>query len=448
MGEEHGFPESFCPQCNPNPKFPNVGEAAATPAADWCAGHGLPESKCTKCNPGLTAKFKEAKDWCEEHGFPESVCPICNPQTPPAGTPGSGTLAAGTKIRFRSAAIEKAAGIEVARVEKATVGSGVACTAHIDFNRNRLADVRALVPGVVKELRADVGDTMKKGAPLFVLASTRVGELRAKARGLEQRVRTARANSKRKKQLFAEGVMSKRAVELAEQELAVAESERASARSALRLAGARSGGSGTYTLAAPIAGTVVRRPGVVGAYATAETSLATVADVSTMWALFDVPESKAAQVRVGQSVSVIVESAGKTSFRGEVTWVAAEVDPKTRMVPARAELPNPKGALRANQFARAVIHTGEEAEAVVVPRAAVQRLAKESVVFVRLGEGLYEPRVVEVGLSGAVPDAVQASGDLRVGEDVVTTGAFLLKTELSPDSIGAGCCEVEPPGGE
>ena len=80
---------------------------------------------------------------------------------------------------------------------------------------------------------------------------------------------------------------------------------------------------------------------------------------------------------------------------------------------------------------------------VVVPRAAVQRARSVSLVFVRLADDLYEARRVTVG-TGA-DDVVSVSGRLRAGDDVVTDGSFLLKTETLKDSIGAGCCDVDGP---
>ncbi len=435
--EQHGFAESFCPICKPDASFPSLGSAPAV--ADWCGEHRVPESKCTKCNPKLAAQYEKSGDWCGAHGFPKSVCPVCNPQSPPVGAPGSGGIIPGTKIRFRSAEVEKTAGIETVQARRASVGSGVSCTARIDYDRNKLADIRALVPGVVRKLRVDLGQSVKKGAALFVLESTQVGELHSRVPGLEQRVRTARANQKRKNQLVADGLLAQRELEIAQQESASAESDLASARSGLRLAGASGGGS--YVLTAPLAGTLVRRPAVVGAYATAETSLGTVADTSTMWALFDVPEASASAVLVGQSVTITFDGAGDVDRRGEITWVGSEVDPKTRMVAARAEIENKSGTVRANQFARAVIETTSSTDGMMVPRSALQRFGGKTLVFVRLRAGLYEPRLVVAGRGDA--QEVQITGDVKANDAVVTTGAYLLKTELSPESIGAGCCDVE-----
>ena len=109
-----------------------------------------------------------------------------------------------------------------------------------------------------------------------------------------------------------------------------------------------------------------------------------------------------------------------------------------------AEVPNEDGRLRANQFARARIQTGAPRTAVAVPRDSVQRVGEREVVFVRVGNGVYEPRVVRRFGDGP---SVQLEGRVQAGDAVVTTGAVLLRTEIMPGSIGAGCCEVDPPGG-
>jgi len=79
---------------------------------------------------------------------------------------------------------------------------------------------------------------------------------------------------------------------------------------------------------------------------------------------------------------------------------------------------------------------------VLVPKAAVQWEGCCNIVFVRANERLFTPRKVRLG-----PDAGErwvVEEGLRVGETVVTTGSFLLKTEILKGSIGAGCCEVSP----
>jgi cobalt-zinc-cadmium efflux system membrane fusion protein len=409
-------------------------------ADDWCAGHGLPESKCTICNPELIEGFKAAGDWCAEHGLPESACPQCNPVAPPGGF-GSAEVAPGTRIRFKSPEIERASGIATERARPGGLAVDIECTARVDFDRNRLADIRASVPGVVREVKIDLGDRVVEGAELFAVESPEIGDLQARLRAAREHVQIARAFYDRQLELRTQEIVSDRQVDLAREGLETEEAELGSIEVGLRIAGASEDSlDGTLRVRAPIAGTVVRRPATLGTFATSEVSLATIAETSRMWALLDVREADARALQVGQPVTIHVDGLAGREFAGTVTWIASEVDRRTRTVAARAEVANDRDLLRAEQFARATIRVADSDGALVVPHAAVQRIGEESVVFVRTGEGLYEPRTVLSGRSSA--EGIEVHGALLEGEPVVTEGAFLLKTELSREDIGAGCCEV------
>ncbi len=475
---EHELPESVCPVCNPMlppgsavhddhdrddhdrddhddhghadghvEPVDSAGLGRIGDPIDWCAEHGLPESMCTLCNPELTAGFQASGDWCAEHALPESVCPLCNPMEPPPGVAAPGPIAPGTRVRFSSPAIEQAAGIETVAATHRDMGVGVEATARIAFDQNALAEVRSPVSGIVQAVAVDLGDTVAVGDTLFTLESARVGDLQARRSAVRERVTTADANLARQEELLAGSVASRRQVEVAREEMEAARAELRAIEQSLRISGAsRSGRSGTFSVTAPIGGTIVRRPGVVGTFAGEADALATIVDTSRMWAILDVPEWDAGAVHMGQRVDVRVDGVGGQVFEGRVTWIATEVDARTRTVKVRVALENPDHALRSGQFARATVQVEAHEGAVSVPLDAVQRVDDDSVVFVRTEPGVFEPRVVQPGRSDG--RLVQLEGAVAAGELVVTTGAFLLRTELSRDSIGAGCCEVEGPGGD
>ncbi len=408
-----------------------------------CGEHGLPKALCTRCNPALIPVFKARGDWCGEHGLPESICPDCGPKETPRSDENADIE--GRTVRFPSPDIEKAAGIRTIKARRSRAAPSVECTARIMFDGDRVAEIRAIVPGIVRRVRVALGADVKRGAALFDLESTRVGKTQGALQTALEHVRTARANLKRQSALRKEGIASAREVELAQQEQAAAQARARAARATLRMAGAtKKTPSGRFTLTAPMAGTVVRRPAVVGALASETMSLATIVDTSVMWALCDVPEAEASLVALGQKATVFVEGGGGPGFVGKITWISNEVNPRSRTVTARALMPNPDGLLRANQFVRARVETRAARTTLSVPRAAVQRMGDREVVFIRAAQGVYHPRVVR-RLGGG--DPVQVEGSIRHGDAVVTTGAILLRTEITPDSIGAGCCEVDPPGG-
>ena len=432
-----------CEERTARPKRPKTSPSAK----GMCVEHGVPEALCTKCNPALATVFEAKGDWCVEHGFPESYCPICNPDVrfPDVDASRSGLPAIEARtVRFRTPATERAAGIATEVAVDATAAAQVECSARIAFDADRVADIRALVPGIIRRVRVELGTSVRRGTPLFELESTRVGEIQAALETARERGGAARANLDRQRKLRKLDVASARQVELAGRELAEASAAARAAEATLRMAGAaRAAPTGRYKLVAPIAGTVVRRPAVLGLLATESVSLATIADTSVMWALCEVPESDASRVEVGQRVRVFVGGREDEPFDGEVSWIAAEVDARTRTVTARADVPNMDGRLRANQFARARIQTNAPKTAVAVPRSAVQRVEGAEVVFVRTATAVYEPRIVKRTGGGSL---VQVEGRVERGDEVVTTGAVLLRAEIMPGSIGAGCCETTPGG--
>ncbi|MFY2558020.1 efflux RND transporter periplasmic adaptor subunit [Corallococcus terminator] len=435
---EHGVPESQCFQCNPNLTF----TAKATEPKDWCKEHAVPESKCTKCHPALVAKFIEAGDYCREHGFPESVCPYCHPDLVKAAGAAPPTFPEpGTRVRLASAETAIEAGIQTRRVVKRPFARTLEVVGQLDFNNNRRAQLSTRGEALIVEVRADVGDEVKAGQPLVVVTSGAVGADQGRLSSAQARVEAARAALTRQQSLVAGGISARKSVEQAQADVVAAEAERDAARASLTASGASvHSQQGTYVLTAPFAGTVVSRDAVPGRQVDAGQTLLQIADLSTLWALLEVPEADASEVRAGQPVTLSFESMPGETREATLTRVGASVDPATRTVRARVELPNPEGALKAGLFLRARVQVAAEHPALLVPREAIQRAEGRTLIFVKKDAGLYEPVAVELG--AGTREAVEVVKGLSEGQEVVTTGAFLLKTEILKESIGAGCCET------
>lgn len=431
--DEHGTAESLCKQCNPSLDF----SAKAAPE-DWCNEHNVPESMCTKCKPALVAKFVEAGDFCREHGFPESVCPICHPEL--VKKRGKGAVEA-TKVRLASPETSQQAGITTVRVMKRRLAPSVDVVGQLEFDQNRLAQLTSRGEALVAEVKVDIGDEVRAGQPLLVLISGAIGADQAQLTSAKAHLATAKAAHEREQRLADKGVSPRRDAESAEKELAAAQAEYDAASSALGAAGAGSSGSGgRYVLSAPFAGVVVARDAVVGRSASAGQLLIEIADLSTMWAVLEIPEARAREVKRGQTVALSFEGSNEV-WTVKIARVASSVDPATRTVQARVELPNPERDLKAGTFLRAQVELAAPRETLVVPKASIQRMDGKTVVFIKTGAGQYEPASVDVGVTTL--EAAEILAGLEPGTEVVTTGAFLLKTEVLKDSIGAGCCADE-----
>lgn len=434
------------------------GGPAAHPG-DWCGEHGVPESECTRCKPRLIPEFQARHDWCGEHGLPESQCPLCHPEhlregvTPPrpgdappppshgareapAADAGASGVRPGTTVRLARPAVAERVGIQTVAAEARAIADEVAAPVRLDFDPARLARISARVPGVVRTVPAELGAVVRVGDLLLTLDSAVAAATRADLAAAATRAANAEVALRRAREVRAAGLGLPSDLEGAETAAAAARAELASLRATSAMTGA--GGGRLVRVLAPRAGVVVRRGASVGQQVTAEEVLIEVADPSRMWAILDVLDADAPRLAVGQSVTIAMDGVA-APFQAPLAWLSPVVDPHTRTVQARVELPNADGRLRANAFGRARVAVGSSQVGVVVPRDALQRVGEEDVVFVARAPLAYEARVVTVAVRAT--REVQLAAGVTAGERVVTTGGFALKTELLRESIGAGCCD-------
>lgn len=431
------------PKAPADPTAASVVSAPVVSADAVCAPHGVLTAVCAKCTPAVAAVFQAKGDWCAEHGFAESFCPICHPEREGrpalAIVPDDDAPRDGTKIRFKTRETARLAGLEVVLASAGAPTATVSAVARVVYDGGKVAMVSAPVPGVISEVRADVGRRVRRGDTLAMVQSAAIGEGRSQSAAVLARVSAAELTLQRQRDMFAAGVASAREVQEAELALTAAQAERAGLDAQLRMVGV--GTAGAYALVAPLSGEVTRREVSLGMGVEGGTLLYEIVDASTMWAEVDVPEGDLAQVRVGSAATLVLDSLPDRSFSGLITYIAPNVSVQTRTALARIALPNPDGALRGNMYGSAQIAVAGGGESVTVPSTAVQRAKGVDFVFVRLADDTFEARRVRVGTRSA--DEVTLLSGIAAGEPVVTTGSFLLKTETLKDSIGAGCCDVE-----
>ena len=199
------------------------------------------------------------------------------------------------------------------------------------------------------------------------------------------------------------------------------------------------GNSSLVLVRAPAAGVVTERAVNPGAGISAGANLFTISNLSSVFAIANVPESQLAQVRVGTPAEIRTPALGDGVLRGQISYVDPRLDETTRTARARIELPNPGGRLRAGVFVEVGFQTttgGAAGEELVVPSAAVQRIGEESIVFIPKEDepGAFERREIEIG--GESDGYVRVLSGLKAGERVVTKGSFTLKTQTQKGEMG------------
>jgi Cu(I)/Ag(I) efflux system membrane fusion protein len=195
---------------------------------------------------------------------------------------------------------------------------------------------------------------------------------------------------------------------------------------------------------APRDGSVLRRTVSVGTAIDPSTELMTIVDLSEVWVLAEIPVSDAADIAPGAAATLEFPGTAEGPFTGAVDFVYPTVTERTRAVRVRFVVPNPYGALRPGMYGTAAFGFAG-ADALTVSRDAVVETGDSRHVFVRTQEGALEPRQVRLGRR--LPDRFEVLEGLSAGEEVVSSGVFLIDSEsrLRASSAGAGHAGHEPP---
>lgn len=196
----------------------------------------------------------------------------------------------------------------------------------------------------------------------------------------------------------------------------------------------------TLTLRAPVSGSVIEKNVLQGQRIMAGDALYRIADLDTVWVEGEVFEQDLSSLRLGQSVAAELQSLPGQELAGRIAFINPTLNPDTRTVRVRVELPNPAMKLKPGMYATLHFAGASRAGAVSVPRSAVLSTGQRNLVFVKNIEGLLEPRLVELGV--ATSDRVQIVRGLSGGETVVSSATFLIDAESNLGSALGGMANM------
>lgn len=179
---------------------------------------------------------------------------------------------------------------------------------------------------------------------------------------------------------------------------------------------------------APINGTVLEKPAMIGMRFQAGDPLYRLADLSTVWILAELAERDLPLVKAGQRAHLRLRSREDAPIAGRVDFVYPDINTATRTARARILLPNPDRSIKLGAFADTVIEAPVTVDdAIAVPDTAIIDSGARRVVIVARGEGLFMPRKVTLGARGG--GYVQILDGIDEGDEVVVRGNFLLDAE-------------------
>jgi multidrug efflux pump subunit AcrA (membrane-fusion protein) len=184
---------------------------------------------------------------------------------------------------------------------------------------------------------------------------------------------------------------------------------------------------------APASGYVLQKNATPGTTVAPATDIFVLGDTKHLWMLASVGQELLSGLRVGQSAWVTLPGVPDQRFTGRISNLGQEFDPTTRRLQVRIDLEHPGAILRPEMLATAEIAVGETSPVIVIAPEAVQQVNGQDAVFVRKSADRFVLRPVRVGNS--INGKVVLAEGVRPGEEVVTQGSFLLKSQFLKASM-------------
>lgn len=431
--------------------------SSAGQTSQLCAPHGVFD--CPHCDPKQAQMEPRPEISADEINRVRSALVIrSRPEVPSVVTTWRRT------VQFASAEAVETAGIDVAPVWREAVTETLPVSGELQFDAARLARLPARVAGSAWRVYKQTGSEVWKGEILALIESAAISSAKAELQQALVRVRL-------KRQAYANiqhAPVADRQKRETKAELQEAESHLLSAEQSLVNFGFKiramdlldqstdsvsrmlqmlelPPGEASETedsipgsllpIRASFDGVVLDSNVIAGEVVSPDQILFSVVDPTRLWLVLAVPTRDIGLVKVGQDVRFRPDGSSRT-VTGPVTWIGTTADERTRTIPIRVDIANDAGALRAYSLGQGEIVLREDAEAIVVPIEAVQRIGDTSFVFVRsrdyfesAGSKTFHLRAVRLGASAGLN--VEVLAGVYPGEVVVTKGSALLINEIS-----------------
>jgi len=293
----------------------------------------------------------------------------------------------------------------------------------------RTVPVISIATGRVVEIKARLGDTVKKGQLLMRVQSADIAAAFADYRKAVADEKLAGTQLERAKLLYEKGAFSLNDYQTAEDVENKTQVDVETAAEHLRVLGSPlDHPSGIVDVYAPVSGVitdqqVTNAAGVAGLGAP---NPFTISDLSYVWILCDVYENDLSSVHTGETAEIRLNAYPDQVFRGEITNIGPILDPNLRTAKVRIQVANP-GTMKIGMFVTATLYGKKKEIRVAVPADAILHLHDRDWVYVPAGEKTF--RRVEVKAGETLPNNMQeiVTG-LHAGQQVVSSALVLQNT--------------------
>ena len=309
-------------------------------------------------------------------------------------------------------------GVRTVAVTRASAPATIRTLGVVRAAETRLTDVNVKVEGWIRELHVDyTGQPVAKGQTLFslyspdLLATEREYVLAVQSRDELRRSMVPEA-APRSESLVAAARQKLQLWDLSADQIATLEQTLTP--------------EATVSFRSPVAGFVLEKNAVTGMHVTPGQTLYRLGDLNVVWIEADAYEHDLSAIRIGATGHVTIDAYPGERLTARVAFISPSLQSETRTAKVRFEVENANGRLRPGMYANVDVAT-PTTSALVVPTDALLDSGREQIVFVARGEGMFEPRTVQVGSRRT--DQIEITSGLKEGEEVATSAAFFLDSE-------------------
>jgi cobalt-zinc-cadmium efflux system membrane fusion protein len=324
--------------------------------------------------------------------------------------------------------------------QQVTVQQKVA--ARVETDASRVARIGSPVEGRITKVMVFEGQRVHQGEVLAMLHSNALSDTQFAFVKAFSQAKLAEQSAERARQLVQSDVIGKAELQKREAEVLQNATEVAALRAQLHGLGMSENAiqklettrnlNSEYPIIASISGTVIERKVTVGQVVQPADPAFLVADLSNLWFVAEVPEEQSGSLSVGKTVIATIPALPGESITGNLIFVSPIVNPETRTVQARMNLPNPKGAFKPDMLASMTFEESPQ-KGLTVPSTAVVREENKDHVFVQVAGNEYRLREVELGVE--VADRRVVINGVAANEIIVLDGAFHLNNKRKQDQI-------------
>jgi Cu(I)/Ag(I) efflux system membrane fusion protein len=298
-------------------------------------------------------------------------------------------------------------GVRTAKVKRAVLEVPIKTVGYVQYNEHNLLHVHPRVEGWIEKLYIKAaGEQVNIGEPLYALYSPEL------------------VNAQ-EEYLLAQKRNNKELTSAAESRLLALHMPAES----LRKLNSSQKVLQTIVFRAPQSGVIDNLAIREGFYVKPGTTLMSIGSLDDVWVNAEVFERQAAQVKLGQLVTMTLGFVPGKIWQGQVDYVYPTLDAKTRTLSVRLRFNNANMLLKPNMFAHVIIHTDSQEPTLLVPKEAVIRTGTQNRVVLVVAEGQYKS--VEVNLGQVTSEFAQILDGVEVDDQVVTSAQFLLDSESS-----------------